>query len=329
TADSAWRLLELFGVRPDNATLERQHVYTFEASYAQQWRRGRILLAGDACHLMPPFAGQGMTSGFRDVMNLAWKLDLVLRDQADAPLLDSYMAERQAHVQHAISMSVNLGRIICQTDHRAAADRDTVMLAAASRPVPAVALRQRSPLQPLKKGLLHHGPTGRPSAPAGVLLPQGRVARDGEIGLFDDIVGLGFVLLCARRPADLIDAGSREFLAELGAHLVHVLPADQILDADQVHTADVATADAGTPAGTAPPGGVHTVVDLDGVYLSLLAETSSAALLVRPDFYAFGGAADRAGLNTLVDDLRGRLRPVSPPAAAAAASELEPPVVAR
>ncbi len=74
----AWELLEPWDVRPDNATLERHAVYTFAARFAERWRRGRVLLAGDAAHQMPPFAGQGMCAGIRDAANLAWKLDLVL-----------------------------------------------------------------------------------------------------------------------------------------------------------------------------------------------------------------------------------------------------------
>ena len=82
-----WELLEPWDLRPDNAMVERVAVYTFGARFAARWRHGRVLLAGDAAHQMPPFAGQGMCAGFRDVANLAWKLDLVLTGKAPEALL--------------------------------------------------------------------------------------------------------------------------------------------------------------------------------------------------------------------------------------------------
>ena len=71
-------LLALFDVTPDNATLLRHAVYTFQARWADRWRSGRLLIAGDAAHVMPPFAGQGMCSGIRDAANLAWLLARVM-----------------------------------------------------------------------------------------------------------------------------------------------------------------------------------------------------------------------------------------------------------
>ena len=61
----------------------RKVVYTFHARIAEEFRKGRILLAGDSAHLTPPFAGQGMNAGLRDAGNISWKLACVLNGQAD------------------------------------------------------------------------------------------------------------------------------------------------------------------------------------------------------------------------------------------------------
>jgi len=130
--------------------IERRAVYRFHGLVAEHWRAGRVLLAGDAAHQTPPFAGQGMCSGIRDAANLAWKLDLVLAGKVPDAILDTYGAERAPNVRQAIDFSVGLGRVICVPDPTAAAERDAAMIPAASdgqmiaissRRIPAVALR--------------------------------------------------------------------------------------------------------------------------------------------------------------------------------------------
>ena len=127
---TAWKLLDPWDVHPGNARIERHAVYTFQARVADRWQDGRVFLAGDAAHLMPPFAGQGMCSGIRDAANLAWKLDLVLTGRAAPRLLTTYEQERRPGAMAAIDMSMELGKIICVADPAAAAARDEAMAAA-------------------------------------------------------------------------------------------------------------------------------------------------------------------------------------------------------
>lgn len=302
--ENVWKLLGLFGLDQQNATLERHAVYTTQARCADQWRSGRLLIAGDAAHVMPPFVGQGMCSGFRDAMNLAWKLHLVLADLADEELLDSYTLERSAHVRPAIETSMALGEVICQTDRAAAAGRDAFLLAARARARSGRGGRdQAAPGGPelatsLSGGVLRTKADASLAPGAGDLVPQGRVARGDDSGLYDEIVGTGFSLLCAEDPRLLLekDAGGADhlaFLDSLGAHLVQVLP-----------------------SGTAPEqAGDHAIVDLDDTYLPYLAAaaddqgTGAIGMLVRPDFYVFGTAHDRDDLVALLQDLRARIRP--------------------
>lgn len=110
----------------EHAEVERAVVYTFHTRMAARWRRGRVLLAGDAAHLTPPFAGQGFSSGARDAANLAWKLADVL---AGAPerLLDTYEQERRPHVA-AMQRTANLmGAFVQPTDRRIIALRDLLL----------------------------------------------------------------------------------------------------------------------------------------------------------------------------------------------------------
>ena len=95
------------GLTPEDGTLWRQASYRFHALVADHWRAGRVFVAGDAAHQQPPFLGQGMCQGIRDVANLSWKLGAVLRGEAEEVLLDSYGAERKplatrntAYAQH-------------------------------------------------------------------------------------------------------------------------------------------------------------------------------------------------------------------------------------
>lgn len=104
--------------------IERKAVYTFRARIAQTWRKGRVLLAGDAAHQTPPFAGQGMCSGLRDAANLAWKLAAVTRGEADDALLDTYQPERAPNLRATIDMAIMMGRMVCTTSRWRAVLRD-------------------------------------------------------------------------------------------------------------------------------------------------------------------------------------------------------------
>ncbi|WP_411130044.1 bifunctional 3-(3-hydroxy-phenyl)propionate/3-hydroxycinnamic acid hydroxylase [Streptomyces sp. x-19] len=277
--ETAWKLLAPWDIRRDNATLERHTVYTFQARWADSWRQGRLLLAGDAAHQMPPFAGQGMCSGIRDATNLTWKLALVLAGHADASLLDTYTPERSEHLRHAIDASVYLGRIICQTDPAAAAERDKRMVADQQ-----AGRDQLVSMLPgtLTGGLLVGDASGAPAEPAGQLSRQGQVRFHGRTNLFDQAVGTGFTLLAAQDPRHVLDDDALGWCERLGIRLLRIT-------------------DDHTAAGPAD------VVDLDGTYLAHVAATGQQALLVRPDFYVFGGAPGMDAVPGLVATLRDEL----------------------
>lgn len=69
-------------------------MYQISHRIVNHYSSGRVFLAGDAAHIHPPIGGQGLNTGIQDVYNLAWKLALVLKNQAEATLLESYHEER-------------------------------------------------------------------------------------------------------------------------------------------------------------------------------------------------------------------------------------------
>jgi 3-(3-hydroxy-phenyl)propionate hydroxylase len=130
----AWKLLEPWGLSPTNARLLRATPYRFHALVADRWRGGpdgRVFIAGDAAHQMPPFMGQGMCSGIRDAAGLAWRFSDVIRHATDGKLLDDYQRERLAHVEAVTELSIEAGQLIDSLATDLAADRTPALPAVA------------------------------------------------------------------------------------------------------------------------------------------------------------------------------------------------------
>jgi 3-(3-hydroxy-phenyl)propionate hydroxylase len=95
----------------DNLDFRHVALYRYRSVVQQKWQRGRTFLAGDAAHLMPPFIGQGMCAGFRDIMNLGWKLDEVMRGISPEAILNTYQTEREPHYREQLGITIMVGRI--------------------------------------------------------------------------------------------------------------------------------------------------------------------------------------------------------------------------
>jgi 3-(3-hydroxy-phenyl)propionate hydroxylase len=181
--------------------------YTFRASVTSVWRRGRVLLAGDAVHLTPPFVGQGLGLGLRDVHQLVWKLVAVLAGEPDS-LLDSYQAEREPHARALIRVALLLGRLMTGGGRGAAVVRRGVLALVRRLPVVArLATDSRTP--PLRRGPLVER-RGRAGRLAGTLVPQPEVLVDGRPCRLDDVLGLGASELRLDDGGLVVSADGRE-----------------------------------------------------------------------------------------------------------------------
>ena len=192
TPARTWKLLSRW-LTPDDGQLWRQASYRFHALVSERWRFGRVFLAGDAAHMQPPFLGQGLCQGVRDVANLAWKLAAVIRDDlggaAMERVLDSYGEERKTHVRELTSRIKAVGAVICERDHDQARARDTRLLAECDGVVKDTP--RQAVLPRLERGLL----APRDSSARGTLFPQPRISAGQESMLMDACCGYGWRLV--------------------------------------------------------------------------------------------------------------------------------------
>jgi 3-(3-hydroxy-phenyl)propionate hydroxylase len=268
--DNIAALLQLYGT-DDKAVLRRKVVYTFHARMADRWRDGRIFLAGDAAHLMPPFAGQGMNSGVRDAHNLAWKLAAVVSGHLGDAVLDTYEAERKDHAAAMIQLAIRMGQVMMPRGRLQALATQTFFRALGLYPA------ARSYFAEMKykpKPRFHRGFLLAPKSAAkesfkqslvGKLFPQALVMTGSGFALLDDVLGDGFALLAppGTPPQMLANFRSGE-VGKLPIRTVAVLDRE---DASPVEPPTVAAR------------------DLRGDLARLLAGHSAGFYLLRPDRY--------------------------------------------
>ncbi|GAB3487003.1 bifunctional 3-(3-hydroxy-phenyl)propionate/3-hydroxycinnamic acid hydroxylase [Curvibacter fontanus] len=258
TPEGTWKLLAPW-LTPADATLWRQASYRFHALVAAEWRKGRVFVAGDAAHQQPPFLGQGMCQGLRDVANLCWKLQAVLHAGAPERLLDSYGHERKAHVIDLTTRIKAIGQIIGERDPARARARDARLLAECGgvvQPTP------RQEVQPaLRAGLL----AAQQHPARGSIFPQPWLQQAaGEPKRMDDVLGSGWLLVLDRH-ADAALRQQARVQARPGLTVVQL----------------------GTPGCT----------ETEGVLARWFERQGCSAALVRPDHYVYGVASDAQQLS--------------------------------
>lgn len=268
TPEGAWKLLSRW-ITPEDGELWRQASYRFHALVADNWRAGRVFVAGDAAHQQPPFLGQGMCQGVRDVSNLSWKLKAVLNETvkghaADA-LLDSYGKERKEHVRQLTSTIKSIGGVICERDVEKARARDQKLLddnGGTVRPTP-----RQDVLPKLSQGLISQ------TSAAGTLFPQAWLKQGAEKVRMDDIFGRGWRLVVTKKTdiAAYQEARTKLGFTQLALNDANCQEADHLL----AHWFDAN----------------HVI-----------------AAVVRPDNYVFGTAENEEALTKLLASLLDRIQ---------------------
>lgn len=261
-------------ISEDTARLLRSTAYTFHSLVASTFNKGRVLLAGDAAHLMPPFMGQGMISGMRDAMTLSWMLNKVLTGTAPVGFLDAYTESRRPHVTEYIAESVRVGEMVCETDPVKAAERDGKL----------EAQREASPpFQPRLGAGFVEGPLG------GRLAVQPYIAGSKGV-LLDDVLGPSLSLLTVHP----------DVLAGMSA------TAQRHLELLDVSVASISA----QPAEASPR--ITSLVEQGSRFADWLGAADADWVLVRPDAYVFDAGKGAEALEESIRKLLAYITKHSP-----------------
>lgn len=268
TEDKVWPLLESLARVKEDVSIHQWAFYRHHARMARTWRQGRVFLAGDAAHLMPPWAGAGMQSGMRDAYDLGWKLGGALRGDFPEPCLDTYEAERRPNVAFYTRIAVTNGKIIKQ---QATPDE----IAEMSAPDPSFKVTPWGPpltRDPVLVAGWFRGPLATDDSIIGRIIPQPLVSSNlGLVTRLDDLLGNGFVLLGANvDPAAVLTPEEKAGWDALGARYVAIRPKDAYTES------------------------ATDLVDLQNVVLDFMKRYNSHVIALRPD--RFIAAADNYGL---------------------------------
>lgn len=250
----------------------RARIYTHHSRIAANFAKGRVFIAGDAAHLQPPFFGQGLNSGLRDVMNLSWKLAMVSKGHAAPKLLDSYELERKHHADQMVKFATGIGKFYAPYSylteyirkaffwgvHRLPALRDYVLQ------------MKFKPMPFYERGLVDHSNRGG-KAKVGRMFVQPMVAdADGNEMLLDDAIGKGFAVIGLNQdPAAQLGDAERKFINSVG-RLVQVNRSKR------------------GAAGWSADADTVVLDDLDGTFRDMLLKAPKQRFVIlRPDRYVY------------------------------------------
>lgn len=282
------RLLRKVLPSTENIKFIRQRVYTHNARLAGKFREGRILLAGDAAHIMPVWQGQGYNSGMRDANNLAWKLSLVVKGLADPSLLDTYQQERRDHAKAMIDLSVLAGKVLAPPKKWQATLRDGVSwLLNYVPPVKRYFVEMRfKPMPKYHQGVLVEPKPALKDSPVGKLFIQPMVRVGNEISKLDDVIGQNFAIIAwGTDPMQGLSEAEIQYWQQLGTKFIQVVPSVQLKSQIQTHPDVLCVGDE-----------THALKDWFGRYPASVA-------IIRPDRFVASIAIPQS-INTICQQVR-------------------------
>lgn len=282
------RLLSKVLPSTENIKFIRQRVYTHNARLAGKFREGRILLAGDAAHIMPVWQGQGYNSGMRDANNLAWKLSLVVKGLADPSLLNTYQQERRDHAKAMIDLSVLAGKVLAPPKKWQATLRDGVSwLLNYVPPVKRYFVEMRfKPMPKYHQGVVVEPKPALKDSPVGKLFIQPVVRVGNEITKLDDVIGQNFAIIAwGTDPMQGLSEAEIQHWQQLGTKFIQVVPSVQLKSQTQTHPDVLCVGDE-----------THALKDWFGRYPASVA-------IIRPDRFVASIAIPQS-INTICQQVR-------------------------
>lgn len=214
----------------ENIDVIRNRVYTHNARIASRFQEGRVLLAGDAAHIMPVWQGQGYNSGMRDALNLSWKLALVVKNKVAAKVLSSYQEERHDHAKAMIDLSVTAGHVLAPPKKWQGTARDAISYVLNYiKPVKQYLLEMRfKPMPQYKTGILV-GNVSKTSAIGKMFIQPKMQDASGKVQLLDEFIGSNFAVIAwGVNPTWGLKAETVQKWKALGVTFIKVVPPEQL-----------------------------------------------------------------------------------------------------
>ena len=264
--DNMAKLLSKVLPNTENIDVIRNRVYTHNARIASRFREGRILLAGDAAHIMPVWQGQGYNSGLRDALNLTWKLVMVVQGKVSEKVLDTYQEERHDHAKAMIDLSVTAGHVLAPPKKWQGTARDAISYVLNYiKPVKQYLLEMRfKPMPQYTSGVLV-GKVDK-NLPIGKMFIQPKMQdHAGKVQLLDEFIGTDFAVIAwGVNPTWGMQSETIAKWKSIGVKFIKVIPPQQL-------------------ATTPVQEGVVTLGDTEHAIRAWLGKTNDSMVFLRPD----------------------------------------------